>query len=89
MRDSRPLSVIPAAYRHSRESGNPPPALSVRRGWPGWWLGAYLPHPTLSRWERAGGLAPLSDLLRYSGAGIAAGSHPAMVIAVRPELVAG
>ena len=46
---------FPPLYRHSRESGNPPPAVSVRRGWPGWWLGAYLPHPTLSRWERAGG----------------------------------
>ena len=38
---SRLLPVIPAASRHSRESGNPHHALSTRRDIPGFWIPAY------------------------------------------------
>ena len=31
----------------------PLPQLWLGRPGTGWWLGAFLPHPTLSRWERA------------------------------------
>ena len=36
-----PHAIIPALHRHSRESGNPRPTLSIRPGWPGFWIPAY------------------------------------------------
>ena len=39
-RHSRPIPSFPPPSRHSRESGNPHPSLSPRRGQPGFWIPA-------------------------------------------------
>ena len=42
-------------YRHSRESGNPHPGLSIRRGLPGFWIPACAGMTVGAGWNNGGG----------------------------------